>query len=84
MAQEFQDLIYCKLVDIMNKTGSNDASLPKNSSQLILLLKSLNDEGHILLPQNHTDESNSWVILKPDVLLTESMEVCLLQKNTQQ
>ena len=70
-AQEFQHLIYCKLVDIMNKTGSNDAPFPKTSSQLISLLKSLNDQGYILLLQDYTDKSNSWVILKPDVLLTE-------------
>ena len=70
-AQEFQDLIYCKLVDIMNKIESDDAPLPKTSSQLISLLKSLNDQGYILLLEDYTDGSNSWVILKPDVLLTE-------------
>ena len=31
----------------------------------------INDQGYILLLQNHTDESESWVILKPDVLLNE-------------
>ena len=70
-APKFQDLVYCKLVDIMNKIESDDAPLPKTFSQLIPLLKCLNDQGYILLLQNHTDESKSWVILKPDVLLTE-------------
>ena len=70
-APEFQDLVYCNLVDIMNKIESDDAPLPKAFSQLIPLLASLNDQGYILLLQNHTDESKSWVILKPDVLLTE-------------
>ena len=68
---ELQDLVYCKLVDIMKKIAYHDAPLPKSFSQFIPLLKSLNDQGHILLLQNHTDESKSWVILKPDVLLTE-------------
>ena len=68
---EFQDLVYCKLVDIVYKTKSDDSLLPKNLSQLVQLLANLNDQGYILLLQNLTDESNSWVILKPDVLLTE-------------
>ena len=70
-APEFQGLVYCKLVDIMNKIESDDTLLPKAFPQLISLLESLNDQGHILLLQNHTDESKSWVILKPDVLLTK-------------
>ena len=68
---EFQGSVYCKAVDIMNRIESDDAPLPKIFSQLIPLLASLNDQGHILLLQNHTNESESWVILKPDVLLTE-------------
>ena len=70
-APEFQGLVYCKLIDIMKKIESDDAPLPKVFPQLISLLASLNDQGYILLLQNHTDESKSWVILKPDVLLTE-------------
>ena len=70
-APEFQDLVYCKLVDIIDKIESDDAPLPKALPQIIPLLASLNDQGYILLLQNHTDESKSWVILKPDVLLTE-------------
>ena len=70
-APEFQGSIYCKAVDIMNRIESDDAPLPKSFSQLIPLLESLSDQGHILLLQNHTNESESWVILKPDVLLTE-------------
>ena len=70
-APEFQGLVYCKLVDIMNKIESDDAPLPKVYSQFIPLLASLNDQGHVLLLKNPTDESKSWVILKPDVLLTK-------------
>ena len=69
-APEFQDLVYCKVVDIMNKIESDDALLPKAFPQLIPLLASLNNQGHILLLQNHTDENRSWVILKPDILLS--------------
>ena len=70
-APEFQDAGYCEAIHIMNRIESDDALLPKNVSQLIPLLASLNDQGHILLLQNHTDESKSWVILKPDLLLAE-------------
>ena len=70
-APEFQDLVYCKVVDIMNKIGSDDTLLPKTFSQLIPLLANLNDQGYILLLQNYTDEEKSWVILKPDRLLAE-------------
>ena len=70
-APEFQDLVYCRISDIMSRIQSDNALLPQAFSQLIPLLASLNDQGHILLLQNHTDESKSWVILTPDVLLTE-------------
>ena len=70
-APEFQDLVYCRISDIMSRIQSDNALLPQAFSQLIPLLASLNDQGHILLLQNHTDESKSCVILKPDVLLTE-------------
>ena len=46
-APEFQDLVYCKLVDIMNKIESDDAPLPNVFSQLIPLLAGLNDQGYI-------------------------------------
>ena len=68
---EFRSSVYCKAVDIMNRIESDDAPLPKTFSHLIPLLASLNDQGHILLLQNHNNESESWVILKPNVLLTE-------------
>ena len=45
-AAKFQSLVYCKLVDITNKIKS-DSLLPKAFSQLVLLLASLNDQGHI-------------------------------------
>ena len=70
-APEFQDLVYCKLVDIIDKIESDDTLLPKALPQLIPLLESLNDQGYILLLKNPTYESKSWVILKPDVLLAE-------------
>ena len=71
MAPEFQDLVYCRTSDIMSRIQSDNALLPQAFSRLIPLLASLNDQGHILLLQNDIDESKSWVILKPDVLLTE-------------
>ena len=55
----------------MKKIKSDDALLPQSSSQLIPLLYTLSDQGHILLLQNHTDVNKSWVILKPEVLLAE-------------
>ena len=70
-APEFQDAGYCEAIHVIKRIESDDALLPKNVSQLISLLASLNDQGHILLLKNHTDESKSWVILKPNVLLTE-------------
>ena len=59
-APEFQGLVYCKLVDIMNKIESDGAPLPKIFSQFIPLLKTLNDQGHVLLLPDHADESKSW------------------------
>ena len=70
-APEFQHLVYCKAGDIVRIIECGDIPLPQTFSQLIPLFASLNDQGHILLLQNHTDESKSWVILKPDVLFTE-------------
>ena len=45
--------------------------IPQHSLKLIPLFKAINDQGHILLLENQTDEDQSWVILKPDVLLTD-------------
>ena len=70
-APKFQGTVCCKAVDIMNRIKYNDVPLPRTFSQLIPLLASLNDQGHILLLQNHTDESKSWIVLKQNVLLTE-------------
>ena len=53
----------------MERIESDNAPLPRSYNQLIPLFASLNDQGHILLLQNHTDESKSWVILKPEELL---------------
>ena len=70
-APEFQDLVYCRTSDIMSRIQSDNALLPQAFSQLLPLLASLNDQGYILLLQNDIDESKSWVILKPEVQLTE-------------
>ena len=67
----FQDKVYCKTIDVVDQIETSDALLPQSSSELIPLFKALNDQGYILLVQNHTDESKSWVILKPNVLLTD-------------
>ena len=61
----------CQIFQIFKKIKSDDTLLPQSSSQLIPLLSTLSDQGHILLLQNHTDVNKSWVILKPEVLLAE-------------
>ena len=66
----FQDKEYCKIIDIINQIHTSDSYLPQHSRKIIPLLKALNDQGHILLLENHTDENQSWVILKPELLLT--------------
>ena len=70
-APVFQDKAYCKITDIINQIETSDSYLPHHSLDLIPLFKALNDQGHILLLKNHTDEDQSWVILKPEVLLTD-------------
>ena len=57
--------------EIAEKTNPEDDLLPQVPSQLIPLLSTLSDKGYILLLQNHTDVSKSWVVLQPEVLLTE-------------
>ena len=68
---EFNELVVCQILQIMEKIKSDEILLPQSSSQLIPLLSTLSDQGHILLLQNHTDVNKSWVILKPEVLLAE-------------
>ena len=67
----FQDNVYCRISDIVDQIETSDSYLPQSSLALIPLLQALNDQGHILLLENHTDEDQSWVILKPEVLLTD-------------
>ena len=67
----FGDKVYCRISDIVDQIEAADLYLPQHSLELIPLLKALNDQGHILLLENHTDEDKSWVILKPEVLLTD-------------
>ena len=67
----FQDKAYCQIIDIVDRIETSDSYLPQHSLEIIPLLKALNDQGHILLLKNHTDEDQSWVILKPEVLLTD-------------
>ena len=67
----FQDKAYCQIIDIVDRIETSDSYLPQRSLEIIPLLKALNDQGHILLLKNHTDEDQSWVILKPEVLLTD-------------
>jgi hypothetical protein len=67
----FQDKVYCRISDIVDQIETSDSYLPHHSFDLIPLFKALNDQGHILLLENHTDEDQSWVILKPEVLLTD-------------
>ena len=67
----FQDEVYCKVSDIVDQIETSDSYLPQSSLALIPLLQTLNDQGHILLLENYTDEDQCWVILKPEVLLTD-------------
>ena len=68
---EFKELVVCQIFKIFKKIKSDEILLPQSSSQLIPLLSTLSDQGHILLLQNHTDVNKSWVILKPEVILAE-------------
>ena len=68
---ELKELVYCQIFKILEKISSDDAFLPQSSFQLIPLLSTLSDQGHVLLLQNHTDLNKSWVILKPEVLLAK-------------
>ena len=67
----FQDKVYCKISDIVDRIETSNSYIPKHSLDLIPLLKTLNDQGHILLLEYHNDEKRSWVILKPEKLLTD-------------
>ena len=67
----FHSSIACKVSEIAEKTNLEDDLLPQVPSQLISLLSTLSDKGYVLLLQNHTDVNKSWVILQPEVLLTE-------------
>ena len=64
----FDQWIACKVSDISDR---KNILLPLDGSQLIPLLSTLSDKGHILLLENKTDVDKSWVILKPEVLLKE-------------
>ena len=66
-----KELVVCQIFQIFKKIKSDETLLPQNSPQLIPLLSTLSDQGHILLLQNYTDVNKSWVILKPEVLLAE-------------
>ena len=77
----FQNKVYCKISDIINQIQTSDSYLPQHSLEIIPLLKALNDQGHILLLNNHTDDNQSWVILKPEVLLTDVNGSIFAQKN---
>ena len=71
LTTNFHSSIACKVSEIAEKTNPEDDLLPQVPSQLIPLLSTLSDKGYILLLQNHTDMSKSWVVLQPEVLLTE-------------
>ena len=71
LTTNFHSLIACEVSEIVERMKSEDDLLPQEPSQLIPLLSTLSDKGHILLLQNHTDMSKSWVVLKPKLLLAE-------------
>ena len=67
----FQALVYCELSLIIEMVRKEEALLPSHPSQLIPLLSTFTDQGHILLHQNCTNMIKSWVILKPEVILAK-------------
>ena len=71
LTTNFHGSIACKVSEIAEKINPEDDLLPQVPSQLIPLLSTLSDKGYILLLQNHTDVSKSWVVLQPEVLLAE-------------
>ena len=71
LTTNFHSSIACEVSEITENMKSGDELLPREPSQLIHLLSTLSDKGYILLLQNHTDVNKSWVVLKPEVLLTE-------------
>ena len=71
LTTNFHSSIACEVSEIAEKTNLEDDLLPQVPSQLIPLLSTLSDKGYILLLQNHTDVNKSWVVLQPEVLLTE-------------
>ena len=71
LTTNFHSSVACEVSEISEKTNPEDDLLPQEPSQLIPLLSTLSDKGHILLLENHTDVSKSWVVLKPELLLAE-------------
>ena len=67
----FHNSTACEIPEIVERMKSGDVLLPQEPSQLIPLLSTLSDKGYILLLQNHTDVSKSWVVLQPELLLAE-------------
>ena len=71
LTTNFQSSIACEVSEIAEWTKLEDVLLPQESFRLIPLLSTLSDKGYILLLEDHTDVNKSWVVLKPEVLLTE-------------
>ena len=71
LATKFSSSVACDVSVIKEKMKSENVLLPQQPSQLLPLLATLSDKGHILLLENHTDVSKSWVVLKPELLLAE-------------
>ena len=71
LTTNFHSSVACIVSEIAEKINPEDDLLPQEPSQLIPLLSTLSDKGHILLLENHTDVSKSWVVLKPELLLAE-------------
>ena len=66
--KHFQEQVYWKICHIQEKIESDDVLLPQDSLHLIQLLKTLSDQGRIVLLINESDVKESWVILKEEVL----------------
>ena len=71
LATKFSTSVACEVSVIKEKMKSENVLLPQQPSQLIPLLSTLSDKGHILLLENRTEVNKSWVVLKPELLLAE-------------
>ena len=77
LSDKFKDKVACtvsKIITCIHSESDEDVHenlLPHNTGNLVHLLKTLSDYGHILLLLNQEHPQDSWVILDKSVLLSE-------------